>query len=532
MELGNYLAILRKRWMIICVVVVTVLAATVAGSLLSTPTYQAYAQVYVSVRSAGTTSDLFQGSNFTQNQVASYKELVTSPRVLVPVIEQLDIASTPDVLATQLRADAPLNSVLINIYATDQDPQLAADIANAVSGSLATEVAAIERPEDGPSPVRISTVRTAAAPQTPSSPNLKLNVALAALVSLAAGVALAVIRDVLDTRVRGEADVKKVSSASVVATITHDDDASKNPLLTGDNPHSQRAESFRRLRTNLQFLDVTDDLQTMVVTSSLPGEGKSTTVINLAITLADAGTRVLLIDADLRRPSVATYMGIEGSAGLTTVLIGRASVQDVVQPWGHGHLHVLPSGQIPPNPSELLGSRSMADLLELMRVSYDVILIDTPPLLPVTDAAILARLTGGAIVVVGTHAIHQNELAQSLGALETVGANVLGLVLNRVPAKSAGSYTYYDYAPLDPNAKGRKSRRMSSTTASSAKAVEPRRRQPARSAARRAETPPRRTVPAPVPATERTMDDLFGEEPVHTKTDRWPGGPLGGAPQA
>jgi succinoglycan biosynthesis transport protein ExoP len=130
------------------------------------------------------------------------------------------------------------------------------------------------------------------------------------------------------------------------------------------------------------------------VTSSLPGEGKSTTAINLAITLADAGSRVALVDADLRRPSVAEYMGLEGGVGLTTVMIWQASVQDVIQPWGDKFLYVLSSGQVPPNPSELLGSRPMAKLLEVLITRYDIVLIDTPPLLPVTDAAILAKLTG------------------------------------------------------------------------------------------------------------------------------------------
>ncbi|WP_199424936.1 polysaccharide biosynthesis tyrosine autokinase [Actinotalea solisilvae] len=519
MELQDYVTVLRKRWLSILLLTVLAVAGAVAVTLVTTPLYEARAQVFVSVRTGGTTSDLAQGSSFTQRQVKSYTDLATSPRVLIPVVEDLDLSTTPDELARTITADNPLDTVLINITATHEDPQTASDIANATSESLASEVTDLEKPEDGPSPVQISSVRAASAPTEPASPNTKLNLALGLLVGLGMGFGIALLREILDTRVRSEADVRKVSETSVVATIVHDDEAVKDPLLVAANPHSQRSESFRRLRTNLQFLDVTDDLQTMVVTSSLPGEGKSTTAINLAITLADAGSKVLLVDADLRRPAVARYMDLEGTAGLTTVLIGRASLEDVVQPWGNGQLHVLPSGQIPPNPSELLGSRTMADLLAMVSRAYDVVIIDTPPLLPVTDAAILARLTGGAIVVVGAHSIHQNELAQSLGALETVGARVLGLVLNRVPAKSAGSYAYYDYAPLAPAPEGRTSRRMSARTAEKAQEV-----QAAPLRARTTSNPPFRE---PDRARTGEVADFFGEPPTTTGSHRWPGAPLG-----
>ncbi|MCU1431467.1 MAG: Chromosome partitioning protein [Actinotalea sp.] len=519
MELQDYLALARKRWVSILLVTVSALAGAIALTATATPTYEARSQVFVSVRTGGTTADLLQGSNFTQNQVASYKELVTSPRVLVPVIEQLAIATTPDELARNVRADAPLNSVLINITATDVDPALASDIANATAGSLATEVTALEQPEQGPSPVKISTVRTASVPTEPTSPDPVTNVALALLLGLVAGAGLALVREVLDTRIRGEADVRKVTDASVIATITHDDEASRTPLLVAANPQSQRSEAFRRLRTNLQFLDVSDDLRAMVVTSSIPGEGKSTTAINLAIMLADAGTRVLLIDGDLRRPSVAKYMGIEGSVGLTTVLIGRAAIQDVVQPWGSGQLHVLPSGQIPPNPSELLGSRTMAELLGTLGQRYDVIIIDTPPLLPVIDAAILARLTRGAIVVVGTHSLHHNQLEESLGALESVGARVLGIVLNRVPEKLTAGYQYYDYSLESQTRSKRQRRRHGSNPEGPIAPSAPPRGRSGREGHGRAST---RRASEPSAA----LTEFFDAQPT-SRSNRWPGEPLG-----
>ncbi|GAA2726605.1 polysaccharide biosynthesis tyrosine autokinase [Cellulomonas aerilata] len=464
MELHDYLVALRKRWVSVVLITTLALCGAVAATFLTTPIYEAKSQVFVSVRTAGgSTSDLVQGSSFTQKQVKSYTDLVTSPRVLIPVIEHLDLATTPDELAKSVTSSSPLDTVLINITASDPDPQVAAGVANAVAGSLATQVTLLEKPTDAAaSPVEINTVRTATSPTVPSSPNTALNLALGMLVGLTAGVGLAVLREVLDTKVRTEADVNQVTSTSVIATIGYDDNAPDEPLIVQTSPQSHRAESFRRLRTNLQFLDIADRPQTIVVTSSLPGEGKSTTTVNLAISLADAGSRVILVDADLRRPSVAEYMGLEGEVGLTTVLIGHASVQDVVQPWGNGNLHVLPSGQIPPNPSELLGSRSMANLLDELARAYDVVLIDTPPLLPVTDAAILAKLTGGALVVVGSEKLQRQQLAEAMGALETVNARVLGVVLNRLARTQGDTYAYYDYSSAPAEAMGRRQKRSSS----------------------------------------------------------------------
>jgi succinoglycan biosynthesis transport protein ExoP len=187
-----------------------------------------------------------------------------------------------------------------------------------------------------------------------------------------------------------------------------------------------------------------------VITSSIPGEGKSTIALNLAVSLADTGARIILVDADLRRPSMANYVGIEGGVGLTTVLIGRADVADVVQPLGNTTLDLLPAGQIPPNPSELLGSPAMATLLARLEEAYDMVLLDSAPLLPVTDAAVLSKLASGALLVVSADQIHRAQLQQTLRSLEIAGAHLYGIVLNKVDKVKGGPYTYHDrYAPIE-----------------------------------------------------------------------------------
>ncbi|ARU53028.1 chromosome partitioning protein [Cellulosimicrobium cellulans] len=456
MELRDYLVLLRKRWVTVVVAGALGLALAGAYSLLTTPTYSARSQVYVSVQGSDSTTDLLQGSNFTVRQVKSYIELVTSPRVLDPVIEELGLADGAGSLAQRVRADSPLDTALINVTATDESPQLAAEIANATARSLAAVVGELETPAGGgDSPVQISTVRAASVPASAASPNVRLNLALGLVVGLALGVAVAVVRELLDTRVRSTSDVEDVTTAPVLGVVGYDEDAPEHPLIVQESPQAVRAEAFRRLRTNLQFLELGPAARTYLMTSALPGEGKTTTSINLAITLADAGQRVVLVDADLRRPSIARYLGVEGSVGLTTILIGKVSIEDAVQPWGNGNLDVIASGQIPPNPSELLGAAPMAQLLDRLRAEYDVIVIDSPPLLPVTDAAVLAKGVGGAIVVVGAGTVHRNQLETALSALGTVGVAPLGIVVNRVPVRGPGAgayeYAYREYTADEPS---------------------------------------------------------------------------------
>ena len=453
MEANEYLDVLRKRWITVAVTVAVALLAAVAILLTMTPMYRASSQVYVAARGDASLDDMIQGSNFTVRKVKSYAELATSPRVLQPVIETVGLDDSVTSLAERVQAEQPEDTVLITLTVSDSSPEIAAQTADGIAESLSVVVPELERSsEETKAPVAISLVRNATVPLQPVSPNTRLTIALGLLLGLFAGVGLAFLREVLDTRIRSQSDVEKLTDSSVIGAITFDDEAAGHPLIVQESPGAPRAEAFRRLRTNLQFLEATGGSRVFVITSALPGEGKSTTSINLAITLADAGSRVLLVDADLRRPSVSDYLGLEGSVGLTTVLIGKIGREDAVQPWGTSTLHVLPSGQVPPNPSELLGSQSMTALLAELGAAYDVVIIDTAPLLPVTDGAVLAKLTGGAVVVVGAGITHRRQLTEALGALHTAGAKALGVVVNRLAPVERTGYGYegyYTYGPAE-----------------------------------------------------------------------------------
>ncbi|WP_314452510.1 polysaccharide biosynthesis tyrosine autokinase [uncultured Microbacterium sp.] len=440
MELSDYIRILRKNWIAIVALTLIGLSATTVYTLTRTPIYESSSTIFVSTQAGGTAAELQQGSSFTQARINTYVGLVRTPIVLDPVIAQLDISTTPAALAGRVSATAALNSTLITITVSDADATRAASLANAIASSLSSVVPQLE-PEsnDGSSPVRLSRVSEAQPALSPSSPNTPLNLAIGLIAGLVLGLGVAALRTSLDSKVRTLREAETITKAPAIGAIAYDVKARERPLIVHADPLSPRAESFRALRTNLQFLDM-GGRSSFVVTSSIASEGKSTTTINLAIALADAGKRVALIDADLRKPSVASYLGIEGGVGLTDVLIGRAAVDDVMLPWGGRSLFVLPAGKIPPNPSELLGSHKMGSFLSALEEDFDVVLCDAPPLLPVTDAAILARLTSGAIMVVSAGRATKHQLAGSTEALNTVGAKLAGFVMSMVPTRGPDSY--------------------------------------------------------------------------------------------
>lgn len=451
MDIRDFLRVLRRNWIIVVASTLIGILAGAGGSLLAQRTYTSETELFVAIQGSGSVTELQQGNTFSQARVLSYVKTATTPAVLQPAIDTLGLGVTTDQLASNVKVGTDPNTVLVNISVSDHSPVQAAAIAQAVADSLVKVVDNLEKPQNGgTSPVRLSIVRPAQAPIEPSAPNVRMSILLGLTLGLAVGVGLAVLRSKVDTRVRSEIDLKNVTTFPVLGGVTFDSEAERRPLITQSPVQSPRSEAFRQIRTNLQFAKASVDSKTVLVTSSIPAEGKTTTATNLALALASSGQTVCLIDADLRRPSVSKYLGLERNAGLTTALLGTADVNDLLQPWGDDELYVLTSGQIPPNPSELLGSESMATLIARLESVFDVVVIDAPPLLPVTDAAVLAQHVGGVLVVVGTHIVRKHQLLKSLSSLELVSAKVFGVILNRLPSKGPDAYSQEYYSSDDP----------------------------------------------------------------------------------
>lgn len=449
MTLHGFVRLIRQSWLIIVITTIALGSVGALVALVSPPVYRSSSQLFVSIQtSAPDVSDLAQGNSAAQQKVNSYVQVVHSASVLQPVIDQLKLSTTVPELAERITATADVNSVLIDISVDGGDADRVQRIAAAVTTSFIAEVTErLERPVDGgPSLVRIEVVQPATTPGPPVAPRLSSSLALGLAFGLTLGVVLAGLRQTLDTKIRTSEDVARTTDSPLLGSIGFDPSVSRTPLIVQSDPQSPRAEAFRSLRTNVQFVALDGGRRSITVTSAVPSEGKSTTAANLAIAMAENGARVVLVDADLRRPRVAELMGVDGSAGLTDVLIGRAELDDVVVPWGRGGLRVLPAGQIPPNPSELLGSEGMHALLEVLLEQADSIIIDAPPVLPVTDAAILARITGGAVLVSAVGRTTGKQLGATLDTLVGAGGKVLGVVMTMVPSRRrTPEASYYRY---------------------------------------------------------------------------------------
>lgn len=435
MELQDYLRVIRTYWW-------ALVAAVVIGGLLAYGYTALQPRVYTASGSAiittGTSEDLndaLSGDSYARSRVVSYLDIAKSRQVATKVIEELGLNDSPDSLIARVRVSNPIDTAVIRVAADASTPEAARQLAEAWIGGMTDAVEDLETNSGGQSIVKLQTLDSALLPTAPSSPNTQLNVALGILLGGAAGLAFSLIRAALDRRIRTAASVEQNFDLPVLGTIPHDPVIAKRGIIAQDRDF-HTAEAIRQLRTNLQFMDIDNPPRMIVITSPEAGEGKSTMAVALAEAIAESGHKVVLIDADLRRPSLIDYLGLVAGAGLTDVLVGRIAPEAAFQAWGStGRMAVMGAGSIPPNPSELLGSDTMRQLLERIDPTA-TILLDSPPLLPVTDAAILTARTDGALVVARAGRTTIDRLDQALVNLERVKGRALGVIIDGVSRRS------------------------------------------------------------------------------------------------
>ena len=439
--------LLRTRWLTVAITAAVMLVGAVALTLLTTPLYEATTRLFVSTTVGTSANDLYQGNRLSQDRVLSYTELIKGETVSQRTVDKLGLEMTATELQAKVKATAKLDTVLINVKVLDESPVRARDIANALSDEFVAMARELETPAPGAKPdARVVVEQRATVPEKPVIPKTKRNIAAGLALGALAGVGLAFLRDMLDNTVQDQDSLESITGAGIVGTIPLDRNRKTEPAITFETDRTAIAEAFRKLRTNLQFLNVDSPPRVIVVTSSAPSEGKSTTAINIALALAEAEHNVVLIDGDLRRPSLDKYLQLVGSVGFSTVLSGGAALSDVLQQTKFPCLTALTSGPIPPNPSELLGSQSAKNILKELRAEFDYVIIDSAPLLAVTDSAILATESDGALLMVRFGETKRDQLAHAVGILRSVGATVLGSVFTVAPTKGRSGYGYgYGY---------------------------------------------------------------------------------------
>ena len=442
MYLHDYLQVGRARWRIVLLGLLIGLVSAAVITWLTPRQYSAQVTIYVSAHDrADTTTAAYQGNLLSQQKLKSYTELLISHGIAQDVAERLGIGVLASEIENEITASSQPDTMLLTAIATDRSPERAQKIANYVGAAFTALVRRLERPApELPPTVTAQVVEPAQLPTTPVVPRPVISFSLGLLLGLLAGCAAAVVRHRLDTTVD---EVLKLTGAPNLGSIAHDQNVPKNPLTMHEHPNSPRAEAFRKIRANLEFIDVDRPRKTIVVTSSTPEEGKTTILCNLAIALAQAGRRTIVVETDFRRPRAVDYLGLEGSGGVTSVLAGRVSLDRALQSWGSDVFDVLSSGPIPPNPSELLASQQMSNLLTELGSRYDLVLLDAPPLLSVADAAILGAECDGALLIVRYGKTTRNQIKAAVSALEIESVRVLGTVLSMTPDSDSGDYYHY-----------------------------------------------------------------------------------------
>jgi polysaccharide biosynthesis transport protein len=443
MDLRHYLRILRKQVVLIVAATLLCAAGAIVTSIGTTPAYAGTAKLLIVAKTdpAGGVSSALQGTMLSQQLIESFAQILESRATAEAALRLDPLPLTPSQLQAKVHAEPVTDTLLIDLRVEDADPGTAKRLTNNVARAF---IASVPKLQTGSS-LRVSLVEAALTPGEPVRPQTRLNLILGLLFGLTLGVGLAFLREFLDRSVRTPEELEAAAGFPVVGTIPPFK-AAKQPLPVAEEPRTAAAEAFRKLRTNFAFLSVDRDSVCCVVTSPNAADGKSTVVANLAVALAQSGQRVALVDADLRKPSLHKLFDLSQRVGTTTVLLDHADVHDALQQPGHGFPAVLTAGQLPPNPSELLGSQRMANLLAELRAAYDVVLVDCPPLLPVTDPMVVSQFADGVLVIARSGTTTRDHAAAVKAACSKAGATVFGAVLNAsavTEADQPATYTYY-----------------------------------------------------------------------------------------
>lgn len=447
-DLRDILTLIRKRWLMLFLIP---LAALLVSAFLSyyyiAPSYVASTTLMVLHAPAESGFD-YRAADiaYSRQLVKSYGEIVKSRRVAERAIAMADVEKQIPYSEMQDKIDVGLvrDTEFINIKVTDSDPVTAAYWANLVTEAFIMEVFNIMRVEN------VNILDEAVPPPRPISPNIPLNMAVASVLGLMIALGLCFFLEYLDRSIKIPQDVTDSLQLSTLGAIPIISEKKKDintgfhETITVSNPKSPAVEAYHTLRTNILFSSLDKPIRSILMTSPLPTSGKTTTVANLGVTIARTKASVLLVDVDLRNPSLHKLFNLENTVGLTSLLVDKSlRPQDVVSPTGIHNLSVLPSGPIPPNPSELIVSKAFAGFLEILKGSYDYILLDSPPVFVVTDPALLSRYVDGTIMVIPFGRVSQEMAQKARDQLQSVNPNILGVVLNKIPTKGYGNYYYY-----------------------------------------------------------------------------------------
>jgi capsular exopolysaccharide synthesis family protein len=439
-KLADVLRILRTQWITVAACFILATGASAVAALLTPPTYAASTTLVVTIPMGDGRGviDAYEAGLFSHQRVASYMELLTSEKVARRTIKALNLNMTPEELAGELTASTKPDTVLIFLGVKDRSASQAAQIANEVSNQFVQVIAELEKPLFPQQPVaRVVVEQSAEVPENRLAPHRKTYVELGMLIGALLGFGLAALRDYLDRTVKTLSQVEELTGATVLGLIPDVGKRSGDRALL-PNADAITLEAYRTLRTNVRFLDGEGSPRSFVMTSPGSHEGTTSVAVNMAYVLAKDDKTVALLEGNFRSPSLSEYLRLDSAlghskkrehVGLSDILARRNELEESVQ---QSHLHgmaVITAGTPPAHPSELLGSVDAQVVLSQLQARFDYVIIDAPPVLPFTDATLLAKEANGAILVVRAGKTKCHEVAAAAAKLTAVNARLLGVVV-------------------------------------------------------------------------------------------------------
>ena len=447
MDLVGYLRLLRRRWWIILLAVVVCLGASLLQTHLAHKRFQSSTRLLVSGASNTGGADEVIRRQLAIQRATSFAQLASTGPVVSAVIASAEKSHPNDNIAAAAAAissSASGDDAFLNVVVQADSAHAAQDIAAAFVTALPDQLVRLAQ-LGSPSDAQLTVVARAGLPASPYSPAVDRNALIGVLLGLALGVAAALIRETLDTTLRDSDEVRRLFDAPVLGIVPREFDNERLPAAS--RTHSRRSEAYRQIRTNLEFAADDRPPRSITITSPGQGEGKSATAANLALMYSRAGKSVVVVDADLRKPTMFSFFNATPSPGLSDVLSGRRTLGEVIQKIEGENLSVLASGPVVDNPSELIGSPEMQAVLKELGHSFDLIVVDTPPVLAVTDSLLAGVYTDGIVVLARMRSTTRSALRRSLESVHRVQGRLLGVVVNASVESEDKRYGYgYGYS--------------------------------------------------------------------------------------
>lgn len=444
LDLRQLLQIAKRRWWIVVLLMVLAGGVAYVSASRQPDKYSASATLLV-ISGRPETSNEYTSLQASRSLAETYRQLVRTTPVMDRVVEKLELPYDSTALREKVTTSIVGETQLVEVSVTDNDPEMAALLANTIAEEFQVHITDQVDPRIG---AQVEVADPALVPGSPFEPRPMFSLALGLFIGLLLGVGLVALLEFLDNTVKPERNIHELAHAPLLASIANLPKLQPGggQVYSMTQPRSGSAEAIRLLRTNLEFASASGDINRLVITSASPGEGKSTVAANLGVVMAQGGTKTVVIDADLRKPTQHRIFGVPNDQGLTTLMTHpERSWEEVAKKVALPGLMLIPSGPLPPNPADLVSSERFSELLDQLREEADLVIIDSPPVLSASDSLAIARYTDGVLVVCRANQTRIEALQATASSIHQGGIRLVGVVLNRLKGQQGAAYYYGEY---------------------------------------------------------------------------------------